>query len=359
LAVENRIVTIDRAILELYSSGDATAARGTFFELYNKSFQKAVGGVYGNPEPGSIAWEKAQQFRHNASRFSLYKADRQVNEIIKKTAGITNEAKFKEIARAVSSKYMNYQGAEYAAMTARARTSKQMLQFEATKHIYPNLEWIMTRSAAPREDHLALVGLILPIDHPFWQNHQPGDEYNCKCDWQQTREPASANIPDVQFKPAKGLEGNPNATGLLITDNHPYFQVSAETKETLDGTLRKMIRDENKRWGIENLPGKIVRNFVADKSVKIGFVSKGIRHFAGDMAKSPDYDLKNMMIPKLPALLQKAEYISTSPNDDPVNTFVKQYHYFRMMFFGKPVYFNIREFINGEYVLYAITDQLR
>ena len=67
------------------------------------------------------------------------------------------------------------------------------------------------------------MGLILPQDDPFWGRNQPGNEYNCKCDWRTTDKPASTSRTPDDIPPAKGLDGNPAETGELVTARHPYF----------------------------------------------------------------------------------------------------------------------------------------
>jgi len=62
----------------------------------------------------------------------------------------------------------------------------------------------------------------LPIDDPFWQENQPGNLYNCKCDWQTTDKEVSVT-PAKSVKPSPGLEGNPATTREIFTDKHPYF----------------------------------------------------------------------------------------------------------------------------------------
>lgn len=52
----------------------------------------------------------------------------------------------------------------------------------------------------PRPHHVALDGLILPADHPFWQTHYPPNGWGCKC-----------RVVGVRSdKTAKALGGDPD-----------------------------------------------------------------------------------------------------------------------------------------------------
>ena len=135
--------------------------------------------------------------------------------------GITEDG-FKTQAKLALARYEAFRETEYDTMVARARTAKQFERFKTEAALYPNIEWIRTRSASPRELHLNYVGLVLPINDPFWNENQPGNLWNCKCDWKTTDKPANGT-PDEIVPPAVGLEGNPAETGELFTENHPYF----------------------------------------------------------------------------------------------------------------------------------------
>ena len=65
--------------------------------------------------------------------------------------------------------------------------------------------------------------LTLPVDDPFWNEHHPGDRWNCKCSLEATDEPV--NRPDGMepTQPQRGLENNPGKDGHTFSDKHPYF----------------------------------------------------------------------------------------------------------------------------------------
>ena len=87
----------------------------------------------------------------------------------------------------------------------------------------PNLRWMPSTSVNPGKDHMVFWGTVRPIDDPFWNEHRPGDRWNCKCDLSSTDDPVT-EIPDFTRKdnPHPGLDINPGKDGKLFSDNHPY-----------------------------------------------------------------------------------------------------------------------------------------
>ena len=67
---------------------------------------------------------------------------------------------------------------------------------------------------------------MLPVDHPFWSKHRPGDRWNCKCSLEATDDDTTP-VPDDEAirlsPPQKGLESNPGKTAQLFDQSHPYF----------------------------------------------------------------------------------------------------------------------------------------
>jgi hypothetical protein len=150
---------------------------------------------------------------------------------------------FQKWAKARIAQYNGFQRTEYNTLIARSRTAKQWKRFAEEKFLYPHIEWLQTGSANPRPEHLAFVGLVLPQDDPFWQRNQPGNEYNCKCDWRTTDKPASSETPK-DIPPAKGLDGNPAETGELVTARHPYFVRNAQAPGWVDDKALLQLPDE-------------------------------------------------------------------------------------------------------------------
>lgn len=200
------------------------------YELYKNNYHKAVRSVFGQPEYGSRYFEHAAKFELNTARFAAYKSHYATQTLIKSFEAAPE--KFAMNSGKILKQFARWQATEYNTTVARCRTAKQFEQFQSEAHLYPNLEWLATRSATPRELHLSFVGIVLPMDDPFWNENQPGNLYNCKCDWKTTDAPVTGS-PTKVVKPHPGLEGNPAKTGDVFTDNHTYFKKTNPGTDTL------------------------------------------------------------------------------------------------------------------------------
>ena len=54
-------------------------------------------------------------------------------------------------------------------------------QIEEHADVFPYLQYVATRDGRVRDGHDALNGIILPVDDPFWLDHMPPWEWNCRC----------------------------------------------------------------------------------------------------------------------------------------------------------------------------------
>lgn len=192
------------------------------------------------------------------------------------------------MAKAVLNTFNRYQAAEYNTATARARTAKQWTDFNAdpvANELYPNLRWIRTRSANPRELHLRFAGLVLPKNDPFWLQNQPGNLWNCKCDWEETDDPTNTNdlTPDEldEYRSdgggihANGLDGNPAETGEVFSDQCTYFKQAGKNVPTLIIRTERELFRENHKNDTLNL-NTTIGNVLVDK-ITIQEISKGAK----------------------------------------------------------------------------------
>lgn len=176
------------------------------------------------------------QLRHSNEVFSAFK----VHSMGKRMAALlTDESgqlkpfhKWRDEVMPIASHYVGpWLRTEYNTAVNRAHDAADWKQFERNSDIMPNLRWMPTTSAEPDAEHRIFwqMKLTRPIDDPFWNQHRPGDHWNCKCTLEQTDDPAT-DIPAGadDEAPQPGLKGNPAKTGQIFDRSHPYFPKSCK-----------------------------------------------------------------------------------------------------------------------------------
>ena len=143
---------------------------------------------------------------------------------------------------------------EYDTAVIRAHNAADWKRFERDSDIYPNLRWMPTQSPNPEGSHQRYwqQKLTLPVGHPFWNEHHPGDRWSCKCTLEQTDDPATLELIDQlpDERPQRGLENNMGKDGHTFSQNHPYFPDSCAQcsfyKPGLKNRLASIFRNRKK-----------------------------------------------------------------------------------------------------------------
>lgn len=173
-----------------------------------------------------------QTLRHSNEVFAAFKVHTMGEQMASKLTTTDGRLKpFRQWAEDVRSITSHHVGSwlqtEYNTAVLRAHAAADWRQAERDKDILPNLRWMPTTSPEPENTHRQYwqKELTLPVDHPFWDKHHPGDRWNCKCALEQTDEPANPEVLNDmdETKPGRGLENNPGKDGHTFNDTHPYF----------------------------------------------------------------------------------------------------------------------------------------
>jgi hypothetical protein len=225
-------------VINEFSAGNSDVVNDKLFNLYNDNLQKGIRGVFKPDSSNYKQLDYLYKFDANAAKFAANKAN-YVGNVLRKAKEAKPE-EFQANAKKILGTFNRFQITEYNTTVARCRTAKQFDSFLAIDKAgtYKNLEWIRTRSASPRELHLKIAGTVLPVIHPYWKENQPGNIYNCKCDWKLTNAPVT-QIPDNVI-PAKGLDKNPANTREIFTEEHPYYEKSTN-KDLINEYLFKHV----------------------------------------------------------------------------------------------------------------------
>lgn len=174
--------------------------------------------------------------RHSADVFAAFKTHRTQSDMAAQLLDSNGNLKpFEQWKNDVQPIASHQCGAwletEYNTAVLRARQAADWQQFEAEKDVLPNLKWLPSTSPNPGADHLPFWNTILPVEHPFWNQHRPGDRWNCKCELTSTDEPTTA-VPKTPHpsggagggsNPHRGLADNPGKTKSVFSQDHPYF----------------------------------------------------------------------------------------------------------------------------------------
>lgn len=171
------------------------------------------------------------ELRYNNAVFSAFKTHRQQNDL----AGMLTDSdgnvrsfnQFREATKVIIGDYnVNWLRTEYNTALKTARTAKQFRQYQNDSDLFPNLKWLPSRAANPREAHKPYYNMVRSINDPFWKTTYPGCVWGCKCGITNTDEEATAgSLPSGDPSnpvTVPGLDANPAFTGSLFSDSHPY-----------------------------------------------------------------------------------------------------------------------------------------
>lgn len=126
---------------------------------------------------------------------------------------------FREAAQGVIGQYNErWLRTEYNSAARAARMAANLTRYAQTRDLYPNLRYVRTRSATPREEHLAYVGINRPFDDPFWDTHTPPLDFLCKCDVEPTDDEPTEVPSDLPPVP-RLFQNNPYLSGRVFNED--------------------------------------------------------------------------------------------------------------------------------------------
>jgi len=237
---------IDKILKDIFNGSEEIPEE--LFQATYKHLSEGIDVGYGEVKTPDDAM-MVYQLKNNVAVFSAFKSNHYgstmrallVDENDKKRTW----GEFKKVANEIDPKYNQlWLAAEYNMATRQARSAEQWQNFKRDQDTYPNLEYMPSRSAEPRDAHTKLYGTIAPIDHPFWSTALPPNGWGCKCWVKQTREPSNVSDEDTP-EPIPGIEGNAGKTGRVFSASHAF--VTAVKKEDKAGVLKALNEYHSKQ----------------------------------------------------------------------------------------------------------------
>lgn len=303
-----------------------------------------------------------EELKRNNAVFAAFKVHRMQNDmaaLLLDSNGVLKpfERWAKEVMPIADHQIYQWLETEYDTAIIRAHQAADWRQFEREKDVLPNLKWMPSTSLHPGADHRRFWGTIRPIDDPFWNNHRPGDRWNCKCSLSSTDErPTPLPDFDPADKPQDGLENNPGKDARLFSDKHPYM-VEAHTgaEEAVDKLMKQVdweavkVRRKEIQREADFLKEEIFRNNQFNSDIRI--TGRGIKEWLNQPHEF--YAVKNEMLLSLKKVLKNAHYLGygTDKHDATIKA-----HLFETWINGKKSWIVVREFSPDRVEIHSISD---
>lgn len=196
--------------------------------------------------------------RHSNEVFAAFKvhsmSERMAARLLNPDGTLKPFRQWTDDVKSISSHYVGaWLRTEYDTALIRAHNAADWQQFIRDADVMPNLRWMPTTSPMPESSHRAFWErkLTLPVSDPFWDEHHPGDRWNCKCSLEQTDDPPTPELK-AEFAgeaPQPGLTNNPGKDGHTFSQDHPYFPKSCSScpfNKGMKNRLMKVFRNEEK-----------------------------------------------------------------------------------------------------------------
>lgn len=241
---------LSKGLKEIYDGLDVKNIIERFiFEETLRLFNEATAkGIADAADSSAVTDEFMEQLRTNNAVFSAFRTHRMQNDVARQL--IDEKGKLKPFDRwmrdieGMTNHYVrNWLQTEYSTAIIRAHQAADWKYFEQEADVLPNLRWMPTTSIEQDPLHRQYweKKLTLPVGHPFWDEHRPGDRWNCKCSLRQTDEPVNDDIIKDFYPIPKqpGLDNNPGKDGKLFADSHPYI---AHAYPGAKEAVRKKVR---------------------------------------------------------------------------------------------------------------------
>lgn len=251
------------------------------------------------------------QLKKNVAVFSAFKANHYAAAM--RSLLLDEDGKkrsfndFRKEAQKIDPKYNQlWLEAEYNMAIRQSRSAKQWQKFEAQKELYPNLEYMPSRSATPSDAHRKLWGTIKPIDDEFWNTAMPPSRWNCKCWVKQTEDKPTSKEVDAP-EPLPGIAGNSGKSGMIFTATHAFIsKLSKMEKEEVRKELNQLRESNNETIILKVGDGTVVIPINAHESDfknNVLYASEVVKKYGGEFfinshseklkVKNPEFKYRN------------------------------------------------------------------
>ena len=240
-------------------------SKQALWDYYNTELSKAFDLGY-NANSEFYDADLAQSLKDDIAKFSAFKETSfrtQLEAALTEDGKVVPWSEFKKRATELNVEYnQRWLKTEYHHTIATANSVDNWKRFEADADLYPNLRYNAVNDARTREQHKALDGLILPINHEFWTKHNVPLDWGCRCNFEQTDEEPSKTVPEILVK---GAFKNNAALSKELFGEMPYESgMSAEQVKEAKAFANTKTKIDKAKKEYESLDENYVRKYFND-----------------------------------------------------------------------------------------------
>jgi SPP1 gp7 family putative phage head morphogenesis protein len=212
----------------------------------NKAVFEGFGGSYAQFDTSTTEGLIMAGFEKNIAVFSGAKTFQQVNDMSNILYSGVNGSKipfneFKAHANEIFDTYNNnWLKTEYNTALSQASAGRQWSDIEAQKDILPLIKYLTVGDGRVRDKHIPLDGVVYPVEHPFWNENFPANDWNCRCITEQLMEGEEPTTDENKTFPENPELFRMNAGKdkiIFREDVHPYLKVSERYQVALQNNF--------------------------------------------------------------------------------------------------------------------------
>ena len=223
------------------------------FNGLQKGLFRGFGGTLADFAEKSADFKILTRLNENINSFSAAKTFQFVkdsdNLILDAAGNLRPFTDFRtDVKKIYDIQYENWLKTEFETTVAGAQSAVQWNDIQREKKTLPLLKYQTAGDTRVRLLHAAWDGIVKPVDDPFWDTHNPPNDFNCRCIVIQLEEGEEeiTSLSEHQEKVEEETEGgitslintselfniNPGKRKIIFPRSHPYFKVD-QTFETL------------------------------------------------------------------------------------------------------------------------------
>lgn len=308
-----------------------------------------------------------QKLEKNIAQFTGGKLNAFTDELrrkLYKDGKKLSEEEWTAKAKSVSRRHLvTWRKTEERTMAQTASAARHWAEIERRAYLYPNLKYVTAHDELVRDSHRILDGAIYPVSDPFWDTHYPPNGWNCRCIVVQTDQKAKPGKGKGDIKISKGMDNNAGKTGLLISEDHPYFNLDDLDREKIYKQAEKLHFGISKKIASAAYHSGSIHEFKFPNGNIVEVMYNSHFNHIITYAHSNRPARNNLLI-NLQKLLSIADFVKEA--DDQILTngkqkhpWVKKWYYYLIELNGEKYYLNV--FLHtdtNKLGLYAITKTL-